>query len=119
MLRRPSSTATPDTVAPPRSAAGRRQGVLVTHGHIHLGGVARRAQSGASDRLPPRSTCSASTAHTARARTPPRGGETVTLAGIDFAVTLVPALAHVGRVLRDGHLFVGDVLFGARSVAPT
>jgi glyoxylase-like metal-dependent hydrolase (beta-lactamase superfamily II) len=47
------------------------------------------------------------------------GGETVELAGIEFAVTLVPGHSPASvAYAADGHLFVGDVLF-AGSVGRT
>jgi hydroxyacylglutathione hydrolase len=97
-------------------------GVLVTHGHIdHLGGVAAVARGAGVDVWMPAGEADLLREHPAP-HAPEHlleGGETVELAGIAFAVTLVPGHSPASvAYYADGHLFVGDVLF-AGSVGRT
>jgi hydroxyacylglutathione hydrolase len=98
--------------------------ILVTHGHYdHLGGVADLAEgTGAPVYMPEgeRQTLEqfrdfAPAAFPGRSWTPDTlldGGETVTVAGIDFEVVAIPghSPAHIAYY-TDGHLFSGDLLF--------
>jgi hydroxyacylglutathione hydrolase len=98
-------------------------GVLVTHGHIdHLGGVAAVARDAGVDVWMPAGEADLLREHQHAPHAPEHlleGGETVTLAGIEFAVTLVPGHSPASVAYHtDGHLFVGDVLF-AGSVGRT
>jgi hydroxyacylglutathione hydrolase len=98
-------------------------GVLVTHGHIdHLGGVAAVARDAGVDVWMPAGEADLLRQHPAAPHPPEHlleGGETVDLAGIPFAVTLVPGHSPASvAYAADGHLFVGDVLF-AGSVGRT
>jgi glyoxylase-like metal-dependent hydrolase (beta-lactamase superfamily II) len=91
-------------------------GVLVTHGHIdHLGGVAAVAREAGVDVWMPAGEADLLREFPGAPHAPEHlleGGETVELAGLAFAVTLVPghSPASVAYSL-EGHLFVGDVLF--------
>ncbi|MES1248737.1 MAG: MBL fold metallo-hydrolase [Actinomycetota bacterium] len=98
--------------------------ILITHGHYdHLGGVADLAEgTGAPVYMPEgerflleqyRDYAPAQFA--GRNHTPDHtleGGETVSVAGIDFEVVSIPghSPAHIGYY-ADGELFSGDVLF--------
>ena len=98
-------------------------GVLVTHGHIdHLGGVAAVAREAGVDVWMPAGEADLLREFPGASYAPEHlldGGETVSLAGIDFAVTLVPGHSPASVAFHaDGHLFVGDVLF-AGSVGRT
>jgi hydroxyacylglutathione hydrolase len=98
-------------------------GVLVTHGHVdHLGGVAAVAREAGVDVWMPADEADLLREHPGAPHAPEHllaGGETVTLAGIEFAVTLVPGHSPASVAYgADGHLFVGDVLF-AGSVGRT
>jgi glyoxylase-like metal-dependent hydrolase (beta-lactamase superfamily II) len=98
-------------------------GVLVTHGHIdHLGGVAAVAREAGVDVWMPAGEADLLREFPGAPHAPEHlldGGETVSLAGIDFAVTLVPGHSPASVAFHaDGHLFVGDVLF-AGSVGRT
>jgi hydroxyacylglutathione hydrolase len=98
-------------------------GVLVTHGHIdHLGGVAAVARDAGVDVWMPAGEADLLREFPGAAHAPEHllaGGESVTLAGIEFAVTLVPGHSPASVAYgADGHLFVGDVLF-AGSVGRT
>ena len=98
-------------------------GVLVTHGHIdHLGGVAAVAHEAGVDVWMPAGEADLLREFPGASYAPEHlldGGETVSLAGIDFAVTLVPGHSPASVAFHaDGHLFVGDVLF-AGSVGRT
>jgi len=98
--------------------------ILITHGHYdHLGGVADLAEgTGAPVYMPEgeRQTLEqfrdfAPAAFPGRpwtADTLLDGGETVTVAGIEFEVVAVPghSPAHIAYY-TDGHLFSGDLLF--------
>jgi hydroxyacylglutathione hydrolase len=98
--------------------------ILITHGHYdHLGGVADLAEgTGAPVYMPEgeRQTLEqfrdfAPAAFPGRPWTPDTlldGGETVTVAGIDFEVVAIPghSPAHIAYY-ADGHLFSGDLLF--------
>jgi hydroxyacylglutathione hydrolase len=99
-------------------------GILVTHGHFdHLGGVADLAEgTGAPVYMPEgeRQTLEqfrdfAPAAFPGRPWTPDKlldGGETLTVAGIEFEVVAIPghSPAHIAYY-TDGHLFSGDLLF--------
>lgn len=98
-------------------------GVLVTHGHIdHIGGVATVARAAGVDVWMPAGEADLLREHPAAPHAPEHlleGGERVSLAGIEFAVTLVPGHSPASVAFgTDGHLFVGDVLF-AGSVGRT
>ncbi|HEX2376383.1 MAG TPA: MBL fold metallo-hydrolase [Gaiellales bacterium] len=98
-------------------------GVLVTHGHIdHIGGVATVARAAGVDVWMPAGEADLLREHPAAPHAPKHlleGGERVSLAGIEFAVTLVPGHSPASVAFgTDGHLFVGDVLF-AGSVGRT
>jgi hydroxyacylglutathione hydrolase len=98
-------------------------GVLVTHGHLdHLGGVAAIARDAGVDVWMPAGEADLLREFPGAPHGPEHlldGGETVTLAGIEFAVTLVPGHSPASVAYQaDGHLFVGDVLF-AGSVGRT
>jgi hydroxyacylglutathione hydrolase len=98
-------------------------GVLVTHGHIdHIGGVATVARAAGVDVWMPAGEADLLREHPAAPHAPEHlleGGEWVSLAGIEFAVTLVPGHSPASVAFgTDGHLFVGDVLF-AGSVGRT
>lgn len=98
-------------------------GVLVTHGHIdHIGGVAAVARAAGVDVWMPAGEADLLREHPASPHVPEHlleGGERVSLAGIEFAVTLVPGHSPASVAFgTDGHLFVGDVLF-AGSVGRT
>jgi hydroxyacylglutathione hydrolase len=98
-------------------------GVLVTHGHIdHLGGVAAVARDAGVDVWMPAVEADLLREFPGAPHAPEHllaGGESVTLAGIGFAVTLVPGHSPASVAYgADGHLFVGDVLF-AGSVGRT
>jgi len=98
--------------------------ILITHGHYdHLGGVADLAEgTGAPVYMPEgeRQTLEqfrdfAPAAFPGRPWTPDTlldGGETVTVAGIEFEVVAIPghSPAHIAYY-TDGHLFSGDLLF--------
>ena len=98
--------------------------ILITHGHYdHLGGVADLAEgTGAPVYMPEgeRQTLEqfrdfAPAAFPGRSWTPDtllEGGETVTVAGIEFEVVAIPghSPAHIAYY-ADGHLFSGDLLF--------
>jgi hydroxyacylglutathione hydrolase len=98
--------------------------ILITHGHYdHLGGVADLAEgTGAPVYMPEgeRQTLEqfrdfAPAGFPGRpwtADTLLAGGETVTVAGIDFEVVAIPghSPAHIAYY-TDGHLFSGDLLF--------
>jgi hydroxyacylglutathione hydrolase len=91
-------------------------GVLVTHGHIdHLGGVAAVARDAGADVWMPAAEADLLREFPGAPHSPEHlleGGETVRLAGIDFAVTMVPGHSPASVAYgTDGHLFVGDVLF--------
>ena len=126
MLRRPSSTPATRRSTSRTTSAERgwtAAGVLVTHGHIdHLGGVAAVARESGVDVWMPAEEADLLREHEHAPHAPEHlleGGETVTLAGIDFAVTLVPGHSPASVAFyADGHLFVGDVLF-AGSVGRT
>ena len=114
----------PDAV---QAELGRRgwtaAGVLVTHGHIdHIGGVAAVARAAGVDVWMPAGEADLLREHPAAPHAPEHlleGGERVSLAGIEFAVTLVPGHSPASVAFgTDGHLFVGDVLF-AGSVGRT
>ena len=99
-------------------------GILITHGHFdHLGGVADLAEgTGAPVYMPEgeRQTLEqfhdyAPPAFPGRPYTPDHvleGGETVSVAGIDFEVVAIPghSPAHIAYY-ADGCLFSGDLLF--------
>jgi len=99
-------------------------GILITHGHFdHLGGVADLAEgTGAPVYMPEgeRQTLEqfhdyAPPAFPGRPYTPDHlleGGETVSVAGIDFEVAAIPghSPAHIAYY-ADGCLFSGDLLF--------
>jgi hydroxyacylglutathione hydrolase len=114
----------PERVAAQLEARGwRPAGVLVTHGHLdHLGGVAAVAREAGVDVWMPAGEADLLREFPGAPHAPEHlleGGETVTLAGIDFAVTLVPGHSPASVAYHaDGHLFVGDVLF-AGSVGRT
>ena len=91
-------------------------GVLVTHGHIdHLGGVAAVARDAGVDVWMPAAEADPLREFPGAPHSPEHlleGGETVGLAGIEFAVTMVPGHSPASVAYgADGHLFVGDVLF--------
>jgi len=91
-------------------------GVLVTHGHIdHLGGVAAVARDAGVDVWMPAAEADLLRELPGAPHAPEHlldGGETVELAGIPFAVTLVPGHSPASVAYgAEGHLFVGDVLF--------
>ena len=98
--------------------------VLVTHGHFdHLGAVKGVAEA-ARDRGVDAARRGRRPAH-ARRPAPHEpdhlldGGETVSVAGIDFDTMLVPGHSPASIAYHaDGHLFSGDVLF-AGSVGRT
>jgi glyoxylase-like metal-dependent hydrolase (beta-lactamase superfamily II) len=98
-------------------------GVLVTHGHIdHIGGVAAVARRAGVDVWMPAGEADVLREHPASPHAPEHlleGGESVELAGIEFAVTRVPGHSPASVAFgTGGHLFVGDVLF-AGSVGRT
>ena len=98
-------------------------GVLVTHGHVdHLGGVAAVARDTGVDVWMPSGEADLLRELPGAPHAPEHlleGGETVELAGIEFAVTPVPGHSPASVAYgADGHLFVGDVLF-AGSVGRT
>jgi glyoxylase-like metal-dependent hydrolase (beta-lactamase superfamily II) len=98
--------------------------ILITHGHFdHLGGVADLAEgTGAPVYMPEGERQTLEQFHDyapptfpGRAYTPDHlleGGETVTVAGIDFEVVAIPghSPAHIAYH-ADGCLFSGDLLF--------
>ena len=98
--------------------------ILITHGHYdHLGGVADLAEGTGTPVYMPegeRQTLEqfrdfAPAAFPGRPWTPDTlldGGETVTVAGIEFEVVAIPghSPAHIAYY-TDGHLFSGDLLF--------
>ncbi len=91
-------------------------GVLVTHGHVdHLGGVAAVARDAGVDVWMPAAEADLLRELPGAPHAPEHlleGGETVALAGISFAVTLVPGHSPASVAYgAEGHLFVGDVLF--------
>jgi hydroxyacylglutathione hydrolase len=91
-------------------------GVLVTHGHIdHLGGVAAVARDAGVDVWMPAAEADLLREFAGAPHSPEHlleGGETVGLAGIEFAVTMVPGHSPASVAYgTTGHLFVGDVLF--------
>jgi len=90
--------------------------VLVTHGHFdHLGAVKGVAESSGVDVWMPRGEADdlrtlAGASYEADHLLD--GGETVTVAGIEFATMLVPGHSPASIAYHaDGHLFSGDVLF--------
>ena len=98
-------------------------GILVTVvGIDHLGGVAAVAREAGVDVWMPAGEADLLREFPGAPYAPEHlldGGETVSLAGIDFAVTLVPGHSPASVAFHaDGHLFVGDVLF-AGSVGRT
>ena len=98
-------------------------GVLVTHAHIdHIGAVAAVARDAGAEVWMPAGEADLLREHPASPYAPEHlleGGEHVDLAGIEFAVTLVPGHSPASVAFgTDGHLFVGDVLF-AGSVGRT
>ena len=97
--------------------------VLVTHAHIdHIGAVAAVARDAGAEVWMPAGEADLLREHPASPYAPEHlleGGEHVDLAGIEFAVTLVPGHSPASVAFgTDGHLFVGDVLF-AGSVGRT
>jgi hydroxyacylglutathione hydrolase len=91
-------------------------GVLVTHGHFdHLGAVRGVAEAAGVDVWVPRGEADELRELESAPYEPDHlldGGETVSLAGIDFAVTAVPGHSRASIAYHaDGHLFSGDVLF--------
>lgn len=98
--------------------------ILITHGHYdHLGGVADLAEgTGAPVYMPAGERLTleqfrdfAPAAFPGRSWTPDHvleGGETISVAGIELAVTAIPghSPAHIAYY-TDGHLFSGDLLF--------
>jgi glyoxylase-like metal-dependent hydrolase (beta-lactamase superfamily II) len=97
--------------------------VLVTHGHFdHLGAVAGVAEASGIDVWMPRGEAGELRALDAAPHEPDHlldGGETVSVAGLDFETTAVPGHSPASIAYHaDGHLFSGDVLF-AGSVGRT
>jgi hydroxyacylglutathione hydrolase len=97
--------------------------VLVTHGHFdHLGAVRGVAESSGVDVWMPRGEADdlrtlAGASYEADHLLD--GGETVTVAGIEFSTLLVPGHSPASIAYHaEGHLFSGDVLF-AGSVGRT
>ena len=113
------------------SLGARCAGILVTHGHFdHIVSLADLADATAAPIYAPagerilleQPAAFVPVGLTVRPSSPDvwlRGGETIHVAGIDFAVTSVPghSPAHLAYH-ADGHLFSGDVLF-AGSVGRT
>jgi hydroxyacylglutathione hydrolase len=97
--------------------------VLVTHGHFdHLGAVSGVAEASGIDVWMPRGEADELRTLAAAPHEPDHlldGGETVSVAGIDFDTTAVPGHSPGSIAYHaDGHLFSGDVLF-AGSVGRT
>jgi hydroxyacylglutathione hydrolase len=97
--------------------------VLVTHGHSdHLGAVRGVAEASGIEVWIPRDEADDLRALDPGAYEPNHlldGGETVSVAGIDFDTMLVPGHSPASIAYHaDGHLFSGDVLF-AGSVGRT
>jgi hydroxyacylglutathione hydrolase len=97
--------------------------VLVTHGHFdHLGAVSGVAEASGIDVWMPRGEADALRTLAVAPHEPDHlldGGETVSVAGIDFDTTAVPGHSPASIAYHaDGHLFSGDVLF-AGSVGRT
>lgn len=97
--------------------------VLVTHGHAdHLGAVRAVAEAGGIEVWIPRDEADDLRTLGPGAHEPDHlldGGETVSVAGIDFDTVLVPGHSPASIAYHaDGHLFSGDVLF-AGSVGRT
>ena len=97
--------------------------VLVTHGHFdHLGAVNGVAQASGIEVWMPRGEADELRTLAAAPHEPDHlldGGETVSVAGIDFETTAVPGHSPASIAYHaDGHLFSGDVLF-AGSVGRT
>jgi glyoxylase-like metal-dependent hydrolase (beta-lactamase superfamily II) len=90
--------------------------VLVTHGHFdHLGAVHGVAEASGSEVWMPRDEADDLRTLPAAPHEPDHlldGGETVSVAGIDFETTAVPGHSPASIAFHaDGHLFSGDVLF--------
>jgi hydroxyacylglutathione hydrolase len=90
--------------------------VLVTHGHFdHLGAVAGVAEASGIEVWMPRGEAGELRALDAAPHEPDHlldGGETVSVAGLDFETTAVPGHSPASIAYHaDGHLFSGDVLF--------
>jgi glyoxylase-like metal-dependent hydrolase (beta-lactamase superfamily II) len=97
--------------------------VLVTHGHFdHLGAVNGVAEASGIEVWMPRGEADELRTLAAAPHEPDHllaGGETVSVAGIDFDTTAVPGHSPASIAYHaDGHLFSGDVLF-AGSVGRT
>lgn len=97
--------------------------VLVTHGHFdHLGAVKGVAESSGIEVWIPRDEADDLRTLAPGGYEPDHlleGGETVSVAGIDFDTMLVPGHSPASIAYHaDGHLFSGDVLF-AGSVGRT
>jgi hydroxyacylglutathione hydrolase len=97
--------------------------VLVTHGHFdHLGAVNGVAEESGIEVWMPRGEADELRTLAAAPHEPDHlldGGETVSVAGIDFDTTAVPGHSPASIAYHaDGHLFSGDVLF-AGSVGRT
>jgi hydroxyacylglutathione hydrolase len=97
--------------------------VLVTHGHFdHLGAVKGVAEAAGIEVWIPRDEADDLRTLAPGAHEPDHlldGGETVSVAGIDFDTMLVPGHSPASIAYHaDGHLFSGDVLF-AGSVGRT
>jgi hydroxyacylglutathione hydrolase len=94
----------------------RPAGVLVTHGHFdHLGAVRGVAEAAGVEVWMPRSEAGELRRLDPGGHEPDHlldGGETVSVAGIDFATMLVPGHSPASIAYHaDGCLFSGDVLF--------
>jgi glyoxylase-like metal-dependent hydrolase (beta-lactamase superfamily II) len=90
--------------------------VLVTHGHFdHLGAVHGVAEANGIEVWMPRDEADDLRTLPAAPHEPDHlldGGETVSVAGIDFETTAVPGHSPASIAFHaDGHLFSGDVLF--------
>lgn len=114
----------PDLVRAQLAGRGwKAAGVLVTHGHVdHLGAVAEVAREAGVEVWMPAAEADLLRELPGASHSPEHllgGGETVELAGIEFAVTLVPGHSPASVAYgAAGHLFAGDVLF-AGSVGRT
>ena len=91
-------------------------GVLVTHGHIdHIGAVSAVARAAGAEVWMPRGEADLLRELAGAPHDPDHlldGGETLSVAGIDFEATLVPGHSPASvAYLAEGHLFAGDVLF--------
>jgi glyoxylase-like metal-dependent hydrolase (beta-lactamase superfamily II) len=91
-------------------------GILVTHGHHdHLGAVAALARDAGVEVWMPRGEADSLRTLAAGPHEPEHlldGGETVSLAGIEFETTLVPGHSPASIAYHaGGYLFSGDVLF--------